>query len=118
MLCCVPLNDDGSIDPRWGRARRVALARVEGGAITEWTDVEVGWDALKDAGAEGAHHARVARFLRERGVDVVLAHHMGRDMHHMLGRMGVVVWLGAAGDARPAVLAAATEGVAGSGGPE
>lgn len=109
MLCCIPVSGDGSIDPRWGRARSVAIARVEGGAITEWTEVEVGWDTLHDTGAEGAHHARVARFVRERGVDVVLAHHMGDGMHHMLGRMGVAVRLGAAGDARGAVLAAAAQ---------
>lgn len=117
MLFCVPVSGDGSIDPRWGRARRVALSRVEDGVITQWTEVEVDWDTLKDTATEGAHHARVARFLRERGVDVVIAHHMGRDMHHMLGRLGVAVRLGAAGDAGPAVLAAAAEGVAGSGGP-
>lgn len=107
MLCCVPVMGGGWIDPRWGRARRVALARVEGGAIRDWTEVEVEWDALKDQGSEGAHHARVARFIREQGVDAVVAHHMGDDMHHMLGTMGVAVWLGAEGGARDAVLAAA-----------
>jgi hypothetical protein len=52
------------------------------------------------SGSQAGHHARVARFLR----DVVVANHMGGGMRRMLDTMRVTVHLGAAGDARGAVL--------------
>ncbi len=107
MIVCVPVNSTGEVDPRWGRAARVALASVEGGAIADWQEHDVHWDSLHDAGGEGAHHARVARFLREHRVALVVADHMGDGMTRMLGTMHVGVHLGAAGDARLAVLTAA-----------
>ncbi len=103
MHVCVPVTPDGQIDPRWGRASRVAVAEARDGAVAEWQEFDVRWDDLHDEGTEGGHHARVARFLREQGVGAVLAHHMGPDMEHMLGRMGIAVHLGMAGDARAAV---------------
>ncbi|MDA8076717.1 MAG: hypothetical protein M0Z40_16115 [Actinomycetota bacterium] len=106
MIVCVPVGSDGAVDPRWGRAARVVLATVEDGGITDWHEVEVEWDVLHDTGGEGAHHARVARFLRGNHVDVVVANHMGAGMTRMLGTMGVTVELGAAGDPRLAVLSA------------
>lgn len=106
MIVCVPVDGVGAMDPRWGRAPRVALATVEDGSITDWQEVAVAWDSLHDAGSEAAHHARVARFLRERHVDVVVAHHMGGGMSRMLETMNVTVRLGAAGDARRAVQSA------------
>lgn len=108
MIVCVPLDSTGTVDPRWGRAARVALATVERDAINDWREVAVAWDSLHDAGTEGAHHARVARFLRDEGVDVVLAHHMGAGMSRMLATMGITVQLNVAGDARLAVLAASS----------
>ena len=75
MVMCVPVMSDGQIDPRWGRA------------------------------------ARVASFLREQGVQVVVAHHIGPGMATMLGRMGLTVRLGASGDARQAALAAAASSI-------
>lgn len=63
--------------------------------------------SVHDVGTEGAHHARVATFLREQGVQVVVAHHIGPGMATMLGLMGLTVRLGASGDARQAALAAA-----------
>ena len=106
MLLCVPVTGDGQIGPRWGRAARVAIADVEHGTLASWREVAVAWDDLHDRGTEGGHHARVARFLREQGVQTVLAHHMGPDMLHMLERMGLTVRLGASGDAREAAMAA------------
>jgi predicted Fe-Mo cluster-binding NifX family protein len=106
MIVCVPVDDVGAVDPRWGRASQVALATVEDGAITDWQEIAVGWDSLHDAGSEAAHHARVARFLRERHVEVVVAHHMGGGMSRMLETMHVTVYLGASGDARLAVQSA------------
>ncbi len=106
MIVCVPVDADGAVDPRWGRAARVALATVEGDVVKEWSEVSVTWDSLHDTGGEGAHHARVARFLREHHVEAVVAHHMGAGMTRMLGTMGIAAHLGAAGDARLAVLSA------------
>jgi predicted Fe-Mo cluster-binding NifX family protein len=106
MVTCVPVTSDGQIDPRWGHAAVVAIARVEDGAVTAWQEFGVRWDELHDIGTEGGHHARVARFLRERGVQTVVAQHMGPDMMAMLGRMGLTVRLGASGDARQAAIAA------------
>jgi predicted Fe-Mo cluster-binding NifX family protein len=105
MVVCVPLTPTGEID-RWGRARTVAVARVESGAISDWQEFDVGWDRAHDEGTEGAHHARVARFVRDHGVETVVARRMGREMLHMLDKLGIVVRLGATGDARQAVLAA------------
>src|ERR1019366_1450508 len=65
MVICLAVGDDGCIDPRWGRAQRVAIATAENGAITGWEEFGVSWDTLHDTGSEGTHHARVARFLRE-----------------------------------------------------
>jgi predicted Fe-Mo cluster-binding NifX family protein len=108
MVVSVPVTPSGGID-RWGRARRMAVARVEAGAISDWQEFEVGWDRVHAGGTEGAHHARVARFVREHGVETVVATRMGPDMAHMLDRLGVEVRLGAEGKARAAVLAAAAE---------
>lgn len=113
MIMCVPVTPAGEIDPRWGRAARVAVANVRDGELATWEEIEVGWDALHDVGSEGGHHARIARFLQEHGTEVVVAHHMGDPMLHMLAAMGVDVRLGASGNARGAVLAAAAGRVGG-----
>jgi predicted Fe-Mo cluster-binding NifX family protein len=108
LIVCVPVTATGEVDPRWGRAERVAVARLEDGRITAWEEVSVAWDALHDVGTEGGHHARVARFLRDHGIEVVVAGHMGPPMVEMLGRLRIVARLGVGGDARAAV-----QGVAG-----
>ncbi len=107
MVVCVPVMSDGQVDPRWGRAARVAIVDVKDGVVAVWREFDVAWDDLHDVGTEGAHHARVASFLREQGVQVIAAHHIGPGMATMLGRMGLIVRLGASGDARQAALAAA-----------
>jgi len=106
MVVCVPVDVDGSVDPRWGRADRVAIVQASPEGITDWQEFDVGWSTLHDSGGEGSHHARVVRFLREHKVGSVVAHHMGPGMVHTLDRMGLPVHLGAAGDAREAVLTA------------
>jgi len=105
MIICIPVATDGSVDPRWGRAQRVAVARMNAGAIESWEEFDVGWGTAHDAGPEGQHHARVARFLRDHGVQTVVANHMGDGMSQMLVSMGIDVRLGAAGPAREAVSA-------------
>ena len=106
MVICVPVMMEGMIDPRWGRADRVAIAEVKDDGIAAWQEFEVGWSTLHDAGTEGSHHARVVRFLQDHHVEGVVANNMGMPMVHTLERMGLKVWLGAAGDARKAVMTA------------
>lgn len=107
MIVCAPVTPGGEIAPGWGRARTVAVAAVTDGAVTEWREYAVGWDSLHDQGTEGAHHARVVRFLREHGVEVIAAGHMGGGMTRTTTKLGIRLALGAIGDARAAVLAAA-----------
>lgn len=104
---CIPVTDDGAIDPRWGKARRVAVVQADLETIRDWHEYEVSWDALHDTGTEGAHHARIARFIREHHVETVVAGHMGPGMQRMLHTMGVTVHLGASGPAQQGAAAAA-----------
>ncbi len=106
MILCIPVTSDGLTAPGWGRSHRVAVANTSDGAITDWQEINVGWDVLHDEGTEGAHHARVARFLIDHHIDVVVAEHMGSGMTRMLTTMGIRTSLGAHGDAKAAVLTA------------
>ena len=117
MLVCVPVTSDGEIDPRWGHAARVAIVDVKGGVAADWREFDVAWDELHGVGTEGAHHARVASFLREQGVQVVAADHVGPGMVTMLARMGVTLRLGASGDARHAAIVAAASAIRDGGPP-
>ena len=103
MIVCVPVTPDGDVDPRWGRAARVAVAVIEAGRITAWDEHAVAWDVLHDVGTEGGHHARVATFLKDHGVEVVVAGHMGPPMAQMLAKMRILARTGAQGSARAAV---------------
>jgi predicted Fe-Mo cluster-binding NifX family protein len=106
MKVCVPITADGQVDPHWGRAGRVAVAEVAGGEISDWQEFAVGWGALHDQGTEGAHHARVARFLRDNGVQAIAVHHVGPGMQRMLGSMAIRIVTGLGGDARSAARVA------------
>lgn len=106
MKVCVPVTADGQVDPRWGRADRVAVAEVADGEVRSWEELAVGWGTLHDQGTEGAHHARVARFLRDNGIQAVGVNHMGPGMERMLGSMAIRVVTGLSGDARSAARAA------------
>jgi len=100
---CVPLALNGDIDPRWGRANRVAVAEVGDGVIDSWRETTVAWNIEHDQGTEGAHHARIARFLLDNHVDVVAAQHVGPGMQRMLDSMGIRLVVGLNGNAREAV---------------
>ena len=107
MRVCVPITAEGQVDPRWGRADRVAVASVVDGQIADWQEFTVGWGTLHDAGTEGAHHARVARFLRDNQVQAIAVGHVGLGMQRMLGSMAIRLVDGLGGDARSAASAAA-----------
>jgi predicted Fe-Mo cluster-binding NifX family protein len=66
----------------------------------------VAWGTLHDQGTEGAHHARVARFLRDNQVEAVAVCHVGSGMQRMLDSMAIRVVTGPGGDAHSAALAA------------
>jgi len=100
MIAAIPIGADGTVGPRWGRAERVAVAHATSDGIALWEEYDVAWDSAHDEGTEGAHHARVARFLQEHHIDTVIAGHMGDGMTRMLTTMGLRVTVGAAGDAR------------------
>ena len=102
IIVCVPVTQEGLLDPRWGRADRVAVATVSKVGIDDWQEFDVGWASLHDTGSEGSHHARVARFLRDHRVEAVAADHMGAGMTHMLEKMGLTVRLGETCSAREA----------------
>ena len=107
MIVAVALSSDGTAGQGWGRAPRVAIARVEDGRIASWDEHDVRWDVLHDEGTEGGHHARIARFLQEHHVETVAAGHMGPPMVQTLGRMHIGVRLGGDGDPRAVAIAAA-----------
>jgi len=106
MIVCIPVTADGRTAPGWGRAQRLAFAATTAGEITDWQELEVGWNASHDEGTEGSHHARVARILLDHHVEVVVAEHMGPGMVRMLATMKIRTSLGAHGDAREAIVAA------------
>lgn len=108
MILAVPVGPGDVVGPSFGKAASVAVARVEAGAINRWEAFEVGWDVAHDSGTHGSHHARIVRFLRNHAVDCVVARHVGPPMQRTLDAMGVRLLLGVEGDARAAVLAAAS----------
>ena len=86
---------------------RNAVAAVEDGRIADWRVAETDWDVLHDQGGHGQHHARIVRFMRENGVDVAAAGHMGPPMVNTLDKLGLAVVTGVPSDmdAEQAVLA-------------
>lgn len=104
MIVAVAVTDTGAVDPRWGRAERVAIAEVVGSSVASWVVHDVGWAGGHDESTEARHHASIARFLRTQQVQAVVAHHVGAGMARMLGTMGIDLHLGASGDARDAVV--------------
>jgi predicted Fe-Mo cluster-binding NifX family protein len=109
VIVCIPVGDGGEVGGGWGRAHRVAVAEVTDGRVTRWEEHEVAWDEAHDTGTEGAHHARIVRFLKDQQVGAVVVGHVGAGMHHTMQKMGLAVHPGASGSAREAVLAAAAQ---------
>ena len=107
MIVCVALGDGDVVGGGWGRADRVAVARVADGRVAEWQEFAVGWGRLHDAGPEGQHHARIAGFLMQHHVEAVVTGHMGPGMVQMLSSMKIAAHVGVTGPARDAAVAAA-----------
>ncbi|MBU4213539.1 MAG: NifB/NifX family molybdenum-iron cluster-binding protein [Actinobacteria bacterium] len=96
----------GQVGAGWGRAHDVAIAQVSDGQVVDWQEHEVAWDESHGQGTEGSHHARIVRFCREHGVQVVVTGHMGPPMQNTLDKLGARVVLGLTGDAREAAVRA------------
>jgi predicted Fe-Mo cluster-binding NifX family protein len=107
VIIAAAIEPDGTMGRAWGKAGTVAVARVNGGRIEDWREHPVGWDQSHGRGTHGAHHARVVTFLREQGVEAVLAHHVGEGMRWMLGSIGITLTEGVGGDVRAAMVEAA-----------
>ena len=71
VVVAVALNGE-HVGSGWGRAPQVAVSTIDGATIRSWEVHDVRWDVAHDEGGEGAHHARVVRFLRDNGVQVVV----------------------------------------------
>ena len=110
MNFMIPVHDDGSVEPRFGRAPKVAVATVDdSGSITGWQTFDVQWDRLHDEGPEGSHHARIVRFLREHEVAAVVSTHIGAGMQHTIMQMGLAMLPATDPDARASVAAVAEQ---------
>ncbi len=92
-----------SAGPRAWPSPRSATARSP-----SWAEFAVGWGDLHDTGAEGTHHARIVRFMREHAVESVVTSGLGEGMRTTMGKLGVVVRTELRGDARAAAVLAAT----------
>lgn len=115
MRLATPVDARGNSWPAWGRAHWIAVATVEeddrdaaqaSWRITEWQVHEVGWDESHDLAGEGAHHARIVRFLRENQIGAIVVDHVGPGMQRMLATMGIPLLPATPGDARASVEAA------------
>ena len=107
----VAINVDGEmVADMFGRAHTMAIADIEQGQIVSWQEEEVGWDIAHDqAPSHEAHHARIAKFMKEQHVEVVVTGHIGPPMVHTLGLMGIEMFMGVDGPARQAAVAAVAE---------
>jgi predicted Fe-Mo cluster-binding NifX family protein len=103
MRIAIPVTADGLVDPRFGKTPIIAVAAVTDGEITDWTTYDVAWDVSHDSGTEGAHHARIVRFMREHEITHVVCMGMGQRMQRTLGKMGIVRMSALMQNARQAV---------------
>ena len=107
MILTVPVAADGRVDPRFGKAVTMAVAKVDDGELTDWQTHDVGWDVLHDQSEHGQHHARIVRFLKENEVERVMCIRMGDSMRNTIQKMGLQLVQVGPMDAREAVIQAA-----------
>ncbi len=93
MVICATMVGSETVGGGFGKAQRVAIAASDGGSW-QVSQHDVRWDLQHDQMADGLHHAQIARFLRDHGVDVVVTGHMGDHMVHMLDSMKIKVFSG------------------------
>ncbi len=104
MNICITVTPDGHVGGGWGRAERVAVAKVTEGRIDTWEEFAVGWGRMHAEESEGLHHARIVKFLQEHQIQTVIAGHMGPGMQQTLAKMGITVKTEVAGLAREVVI--------------
>lgn len=91
VIVTVPVTEDESIERRFGKAPRMAVAKVCGDGLLDWQVYDVNWDVLHDQSQHGEHHARIVKFMRENQVERVLFEHMGPPMMNTLNKMGLTL---------------------------
>lgn len=104
MIVCTPVTATDEVDPRWGRADWIAVTTVRDGVLEGWERINVSWSTLHDEGSSARHHARVAKFLLDHGVEAVVANHVGDGMVRMLDTMKIKLIVDASGDARSEIV--------------
>ena len=101
MRIAVPCEDerglDSSVSTHFGRARYYVLVDVEGVRISSWKVVEVPF--------EEHGPGDIPNFLRQHGVDLVLAYGMGPRAQGFFAQMGIKVITGVHGNVGEAVKA-------------
>ena len=101
MRIAVPCEDerglDSSVSTHFGRAKYYVLVDVEGVRISSWKVVEVPF--------EEHGPGDIPNFLRQNGVDLVLAYGMGPRAQGFFAQMGIKVITGVHGNVGESVRA-------------
>ena len=84
------ISEDGMLTGV-GRAPKVAIIRAKDGKAEKIAEIEVRWGESHETEQEGLHHATIAKFIKEHGVNEIIAGGAGPDMQRMLERLGVKV---------------------------
>jgi len=103
LTVAVPVTHEGAVFERLAQAPLVAVCHLDDGAITDWTEYEVGWDTTYGVDVLGNHHARAMRFVEAHGVTTVIASDVCDSMQRSLAAKGVQIHAHQSGDARTAV---------------
>lgn len=96
MIVAVP-HLQGSVNAHFGSTREFLIATVAGDKVEQ--------TALYQIQGMQHNHAGIAGFLREQGVEVILAGGMGAPMQQALKQAGFEVYCGVSGPVVPAVEA-------------
>ena len=58
MKVCIPVTPDGTVDPRFGRAPRVAVATITDDVLSDWQEFDVHWDVVHDCTGDARRAAQ------------------------------------------------------------